>query len=404
MISKIRCFNPGHEISVLLGAENYTPSSNVQKMVRDLSCLPVWYSLSSDLVLVNELVSPDFISSLPNELGPFARLVTENELKDSDTSSLMLEADPWGISPHSLHLFEALKHRCNLNVSIPVWKEEYLRLTGRQSAAECLELVRRQLPGMHIPSAPVLCQSIEEVEKRLLQQESPFVVKMPYSSSGRGLLWLSGGSLTDKDRRWIEGAIKKQGMVTIEYALDKVQDIAAEFYSDGQGNVTYEGLSVFGTTQRGAYEGNILGSQDYLMGVIGSWKGEKVYQQMLHALTNALTVLYGNVYRGHLGVDMLVYKDMDGGYAIHPCLEINMRYTMGMFSLHLCRSYIDSQSIGEFKITYESVDGEAYDCHCRMKETYPVTLRDGKIQKGYLSLCPVTKDTKFRAYINVREK
>ncbi len=404
MISKIRCFNPGHEISVLLGAENYTPSSNVQKMVRDLSCLPVWYSLPSDLVLVDEIVSPDFLSLLPNELGPFARLVTENTLKTSDTSSLMLEADPWGISPHSLHLFETLKLRCNLSVSIPAWKDEYLRLTGRQSAVECLEMVRRQLPDMHIPSSPILCRSIEEVEKSLLQQDSPFVVKTPYSSSGRGLLWLPGGSLTDKDRRWIEGAIKKQGMVTIERALDKVQDIAAEFYSDGQGNVRYEGLSVFGTTQRGAYEGNVLGSQDYLMGVFRSWGGERAYQQMLQALTNALTIMYGNVYRGHLGVDMLVYRNENGGYAIHPCLEINMRYTMGMLSVHLFQRYICSQSIGEFKITYEGTSGEAYECHRRMKETYPVTLRDGKIEKGYLSLCPVTKDTKFRAYINVREK
>ncbi len=404
MISKIRCFNPGHEISVLLGAENYTPSSNVQKMVRDLSCLPVWYSLPSDLVLVDEIVSPDFLSSLPNELGPFARLVTENELKASDTSFLMLEADPWGISPHSLHLFETLKQRCNLSVSIPVWKEEYLRLTGRQSAAECLERVRRQLPDMHIPSSPILCRSFEEVETCLLQQDSPFVVKTPYSSSGRGLLWLPGGSLTDKDRRWIEGAIKKQGMVTIERALDKVQDIAAEFYSDGQGNVRYEGLSVFGTTQRGAYDGNVLGSQDYLMGVFRSWGGERAYQRMLQALTKALTIMYGNVYRGHLGVDMLVYKNEDGGYAIHPCLEINMRYTMGMLSVHLFRRYICSQSIGEFKITYDGTSGEAYECHRRMKETYPVTLRDGKIEKGYLSLCPVTKETKFRAYINVREK
>lgn len=47
-----------------------------------------------------------------------------------------------------------------------------------------------------------------------------------------------------EDENWIEGAFNKQGMISIESGLDKVQDFAMEFYSDGQGTVRYEGLSV----------------------------------------------------------------------------------------------------------------------------------------------------------------
>ncbi len=50
------------------------------------------------------------------------------------------------------------------------------------------------------------------------------------------------------------------------------------------------------------------------------------------------------------------------------------------------------------------MNGEAYESHRMMKETYPATFKGGKIEKGYLSLCPITKETKFRAYINVRGK
>ena len=37
-----------------------------------------------------------------------------------------------------------------------------------------------------------------------------------------------------------------------------------EFYSDGNGNIRYEGLSVFGAEKKGAYSGNVLGEQTYL--------------------------------------------------------------------------------------------------------------------------------------------
>ena len=36
-----------------------------------------------------------------------------------------------------------------------------------------------------------------------------------------------------------------------------------------------------------------------------------------------------------------------------------------------------------------------------MKKAYPLTIENGKIREGYLPLCPVTKDTKYRAYILV---
>ena len=36
-----------------------------------------------------------------------------------------------------------------------------------------------------------------------------------------------------------------------------------------------------------------------------------------------------------------------------------------------------------------------------MKGAYPLTIENGKIREGYLSLCPVTKETKYRAYILV---
>lgn len=181
MISQIHFFNPGHETAVLVGSENYTPPANVQRMIRELSYLPVWYANSNDYVYVEEIASPRFFSLKPKEFRPFATLVTGKELKSLETSFTELEAAPWGLSPHSLHLFRKLKNNFNLNLSVPAWKEDYFRLTGRQTAAECLELIRQQLPDLPIPVAPKFCKKIREIEKYLILQNAPFVVKTPYS-------------------------------------------------------------------------------------------------------------------------------------------------------------------------------------------------------------------------------
>lgn len=401
MKSQIHFFNPGHETAVLLGSENYTPPTNVQRMIRELSYLPVWYADSNDYVYTDEVTSPRFFSLQPKELRPFATLISGKELKSLGTSSTELIATPWGLSPHSLHLFEKLKKNFNLNLLIPAWKEEYFRLTGRQTASECLELIRQQVPDLPIPATPKFCKKIKEIEKYLILQNAPFVVKTPYSSSGRGLLWIPQRKLTTKDRTWIEGAINKQGSVSIECGLDKVQDFAMEFYSDGAGNVSYEGISVFGTERQGSYSGNILGNQEYLRRQITMRVGDDIYNQIQEAVTVALKSVYGHIYRGYLGVDMIVYKTSKGDYAIHPCIEINMRYTMGMVALRLSQKYLAPAAVGDFHITYESKNGEAYERHRFMKETYPLIIENGKIKEGYLSLCPVTKETRYRAYILV---
>ena len=265
-------------------------------MIKELSYLPVWYADSDDFVFTEEVTSPRFFSLQPKEFRPFATLISRKELKQKGASLPEMVAAPWGLSPHSLHLFDELKKNCGLNLSVPSWKEDYFKLTGRQTAAECLELIRQQLPDLQIPVAPRFCKKIREVEKYLILQNAPFVLKTPYSSSGRGLHWIPERKLTTKDRTWIEGAINKQGTVSIECGLDKVQDFAMEFYSDGEGKVTYEGISVFGTEQQGSYSGNMLGNQEYLRRQITLRVGEEVYNQIQTAVTDALKSFSGDIW------------------------------------------------------------------------------------------------------------
>ena len=77
-----------------------------------------------------------------------------------------MQATPWGLSPHSHSLFEKLRKNGNLNLTIPEWKEEYTRLTSRQTAAECLDKIRELLPDMDVPVSPkILPKKVREVAK-----------------------------------------------------------------------------------------------------------------------------------------------------------------------------------------------------------------------------------------------
>lgn len=397
---RIHYFNPGHETAVLLGTLNYTAPMNVRKMQKDLALLPVWYAEKDDLVyLEDSMVPSSYFSYLPLEIQPAPTPVTMAALAKNASSLPPLEATPWGLSPHSLHLFEQLRDKTKARLSVPTWKEDYFRLTGRQTAAECLKKLQALLPGLPIPTAPCFCTDIREVERQMLSYEAPLLLKTPYSSSGRGLLWLEKQMLDTKARNWIAGAFNKQGAISVESGLDKVQDFAMEFYSDGQGNVRYEGLSVFNTEERGSYTGNILEEQSTMLARITRFTGEEIYSRIREAVRIVLQEVYGSIYAGYIGVDMLVYKQRDGSFAIHPCVEINMRYTMGMVALRLYRNYVAPGASGDYRVSYEKEAGEALDKHRFMTEAYPLRIENGKIRGGYLSLCPVSEETRYRAYL-----
>ena len=355
-MSRIHYFNPGHETAVLLGTQNYTAPTNVRKMQKDLALLPVWYAEEDDFVyLEDSKATPPFFAHLPKDLHPAPIPVTKAMLMKNAPYLSPMDAAPWGLSPHSLHLFEQLRDKAKVRLSVPTWKEDYFRLTGRQTAAECLEKIQALLPDLPIPVAPRFCTKIREVERYMILCNAPFVLKTPYSSSGRGLLWVEKRKPDTKTKNWIEGVFNKQGMISIESGLDKVQDFAMEFYSDGQGTVRYEGLSVFNTEERGFYTGNILEEQSTMLSRITRFTGEETYSRIQEAVRSVLQEVYGSTYAGCIGVDMLVYRQKDGSFAIHPCIEINMRYTMGMVALRLFQHYVAPRAVGDLPCDYPTL-------------------------------------------------
>jgi hypothetical protein len=400
MEAKLHYFNPGHETAILFGKPNYTAPENVRKMIHDLSILPAWYADSGDYVLAEENIDPQFFNQFPKNSRPSIQILSSKGIIERNNDKLRtMIATPWGISPHSLHQFEILKKKNSLPLEIPLWKNEYTELTSRRSAAKCLDIIREILQNEQIPDTPIFISSLNELDYYLPTHEGPFVLKTPFSSSGRGLLWLNKKSLSNQQLIWINGAIKKQGCFSIEHAYNKVTDFAMEFYSDGKGNIHFEGLSTFGTNKNGAYEGNSLESQESMEKHFGEYFQQRYFNKIKEAVTKALQTIYGKTYNGFLGVDMMIYKNSDSQILIHPCIEVNMRYTIGLVALKLREKYVHKAAKGYLYIKYENQNGEALQRHLHFSQQFPPQIKDDKIRTGYFPLCPITEKTHYTAFI-----
>ena len=87
------------------------------------------------------------------------------------------------------------------------------------------------------------------------------------------------------------------------------------------------------------------------------------------------------------------------GYAVHPCVEINLRMNMGMLSRLLYDHYVSPETQGRFVIEYYPSQGKALRMHRTLQSEHPLVMEGKKIRQGYLSLTPVFDDTAYQAYV-----
>ena len=399
-LSSFIYFNPGNEEAIGIGRRNYTPAFSVRRMGAELACLPLWYGESSDVVWAESPVDEDFAELMRCLFPGLPRLVSPRRFFPEER----FVAAPWGLAPNVLARFERWVKQYRLPVEVPVWTEVYRRLVSRETACRALESLHAYLPSEALPSLPFFASSLEEISHWLHGKQGRFLLKAPFSSSGRGLLPLSVAEWEEdaKKRQWAEAVIRRQGTVSIEPLYDKLKDFAMEFYSDGAGQVTYRGLSLFQTVRTGAYSGNLLGSEDFRLQQLCADVDRSALERVREAVCQVLAEIYGMAYRGPLGVDMFLYRtDAVSPLRIHPCVEINMRQTMGGLALHLSEHYLAPEARGVFFLSFHKQPGEVLARHHEMLRRYPLQLREHRITGGYLNLCPISEETGYWAHILV---
>ena len=141
--------------------------------------------------------------------------------------------------------------------------------------------------------------------------------------------------------------LTSQGSVMAEPFYHKAKDFGMEFSCKADGTICYEGLSLFHTTN-GAYTGNILATENAKREMISRYVSLDLFDSVKEKICALLPSILEGKYVGPFGVDMMIAEEK-----LHPCVEINLRRTMGHVALAL--SPADDDLVRVMRIEY--VDG-----------------------------------------------
>lgn len=318
----LHIFNPEHDIALAINLSNFTSPHAGRQLRADLGFLPAIWAHEDDVVLVDnkEDAQTAFARLMHRTFDGF---VEKREL----TRLSIHQVEPWG---WDLALCAFLL-RYGIDASVLPTEMQISAIRNLSHRKTAVEIARQK----GFPSE--ICEKTEYVFSQLSEWEN-IVVKAPWSSSGRGIRFING-QIDACLQRWIDNVIVRQGSIIVEPYYNKVKDFAMEFESNGRGKVTCCGLSLFQTTS-GAYLGNILATEEEKREMISRYVSLDLIDTIQRELCDLLTAVLKDQYRGPLGVDMMIVAREDkDGFLLHPCVEVNLRRTMGHVALELSKLF-----------------------------------------------------------------
>lgn len=373
-------FNPENDMALASGSPYYMAPASAKKMGADLATLPAWYADAGSDVLLADARQAEWMEKecrIPLSVGW--------SLGDDFSSE---KVSPWGWS-------HALMHRLReggWKGEMPLSRIEAIRaLASRRTAVDLLPKLRMKGTlgeSFWLTSVDEVCNFSSSQDKVLL--------KAPWSGSGKGIQPLTGQP-DENLKGWARRIIVQQGGVVAEPYYNKVEDFAMEFHASSEG-VFFVGYSLFEADARGIYKENWLASDASIEERLMRYVSREVLLEIRKRLLEELPKLVGDDYQGYLGVDMMICR-VDEGYAVHPCVEVNLRMNMGVVSRLFTDRYMSPESCGKYVIEYYPRPGDALKFHEEMKRKHPLSLRGGRMAEGYLSLTPVFDDTAYQIYV-----
>lgn len=322
-MAKLYLFNPECDIARGAASDSYTPPANIRAMRKKLSLTPAAYADRDSAILLSDDMDEDELRTLP-----YYDIVSAKNISIINPSRLNIFLRnnecvpvPWGWERSVANYLI----RKGVDKRFIPTAEQLARLRMESSRIKTIDFFTKyggRFPGI---TSPVCFDSTEKAVD-FWHVDNDIWFKSPWSSSGRGNL-LASEMKEGILRPWISGVIKNQGYVIAEKNYHKILDFASLWMLNG-GKAEFLGFSVFEADSRGRYNGNIIGSQQYLKSLISDkckWNDDILeMQKEFIESPEHLTI------DGPVGFDMLVTSDGN----INPCVEINRRYTMGIVALY----------------------------------------------------------------------
>lgn len=313
----LHIYNPSHDEALAINKAQYCPSSAARRTGAKFWDVAKWWMAPDDVIL-----------RLPEDGSlrgvAFCRMgeAAPQEAASFDWTAVTA-IEPWGWDRHIVGVLRKLGAPERL-LPTEAQLERIRQLSSRHTAVRVLELLAQPaFTSRWCEDEAAAMAAIEELGGRA-------VLKLPWSCSGRGVWTTESPSSVQR----IKKSLRDQGAVEVEPWYENVADFAMEFEADAWGGVSYVGLSVFATHDGGGYAGNVVAPQEELRRTLETRAGRALRLETLaDSLCRALAEVLAGDYTGPLGVDMMLTPE-----GIHPCIEVNLRNTMGRVAIFQAKS------------------------------------------------------------------
>jgi len=400
-------FNPDTDLALANGKGNYTPTEGVRQMIDDLALLPIWYAEPNSYVLAEGEHNQAFLEQMRELLHIDVQLISLSELKtatrptsETATGSLTemsaesIEVCPWGWNRSFRNRLVRAGIDSRFLPSDNVL-EKRRQLSQRNVVEQVLALFDNEPGFCGVSRSMTNTQDCEQYFNSM-NETGGVVFKEPWSSSGKGLRWCRE-AFNERDKNWCQRVIDNQGYVAVSPIYNKVQDFAMEFNVGDEADVKFVGYSLF-HTDKGFYKGNALLSNDEIVETLARY----VSPSSLDIVKDRVGLYLAQAgYNGCVGVDMMVCQSSDGGYCIHPCVEVNYRATMGYLARLLKDNFLDPNANGRFMIQHFRSPSELQAFVNDNRSKAPLVIQNARVVSGFLPLVPVTPTSQNLAYIEV---
>lgn len=389
---EVYLFNPDNDLALSSGVVNYMAPASARKMAEDLSLLPLWYASTDSCILSNCNVEPTWKKIVENCFGLSVLPIKKEQIKDYSDVKLC----PWGWNSTLLKLARLWGF---MDDSLPT-EAEMINIRELSHRSLAVFLLRELAVSSTYCGESFMLTTDDDVRK-FVEQYPRVLLKAPWSGSGKGLR-PAKGEYTFHIQQWAHRVIKNQRCVIGEPFYEKVKDYAMEFFCDEGGQVCFVGYSLFETDGRGAYKGNILATDKMIEEELTQYVCVDDLENLKLKLALKLSEVLKDKYVGYLGVDMMIcYTNEAPNYRIHPCVEVNLRRNMGLFTRSFYDKYVAYGSKGIYMVDFFQEGSELLKDHQEKQKSHPLCVENGRVVSGYFSLTPVTLQTNYRASILV---
>lgn len=324
----IYIFNPDTDFALASGSKFYTPPASVIALRRKMGALPALYAPEGSAILLfdkDDIPAASTDARLRHAIATKKiTLLAPEDLPEYLDRNRDTRFFPWGWN-HALRHFLLQNGASAISLPSETDLDHVRRLSHRRLTIDANRFFIES--GIAKPDALPHEFTCAEAAQSFLNENHGAWFKAPWSSSGRGVI-NSSELWPEETMQWVRGTIRRQGSVMAETAADKQCDFASEWIITPDHNPLFAGLSMFETSNRGKYKRNVSLAQE---DIISRFR-ENTLVDPASVIEYQRLFLQKEVapfYAGPVGIDMMT----DKAEGLRPCVEINLRMTMGIVAL-----------------------------------------------------------------------